>query len=399
MKHHIPWLSLSSPTPVLQLRHPSRSMSRRSLCFSRVRLLIPMGGLLLTDSVLCGQTEPAAVRSEQAAVARSAVPPADPAEAKWAGLQQANESARRAPATERAARLAVADQAKAFYGEHAGHPNAARARSMEILALVDVAESGDRTVADRLQAAVQALRENPALAQAERARGVAAFEFTQAMRSASTREERMAVAETVGRALMAEFPGEPQGPQALVAVMNAAPTAEAIRLARELAASAAPEAFRRLAELLLARQDLPGRRLADLLGREGEQAMAKLPAGEPVIVYSWATWGPGSIELGRMIQARRFAAVGICLDEEVETAQQQAHAAGLGGELLYDPAGSSGALAARFAFSAPGQIYLVDAAGIVRDVRGGEQLEAKLAEHGFRTRPIPAPEPFDPSRR
>jgi hypothetical protein len=133
------------------------------------------------------------------------------------------------------------------------------------------------------------------------------------------------------------------------------------------------------------------------MGEAGGSLLAELPPGLPLVVYSWATWGPGSIEFGRMIQARRFSAIGVCLDENTEEAATVAHQAGLGGKLAYDAKGLSGSLAERLKFSTAGQIYLVDAAGVIRDVRGGEDLEIKLTALDFRTPVInPTPEQLRP---
>ncbi len=286
----------------------------------------------------------------------------------------------------------VADQAKAFYTANPTHAAAGEARNVEIFSLIQAVEDGDGTVSDRLAQAAAQLRANPAIPVATRARGVAANEFTQAARGAANEDARRQAIATVARNLMREFPTEPQGYEALWALARSAAREQAVALSAELAASNAPQSIRQAAQLLLDRQTLVNRSLAEILGPDGTSLLAKLPAGTPVAIYSWATWGPGSLDLGRMIQARRFAAIAVCIDENVAEATKQSAAAGLGGVPVYDTKGLAGTLASRLKFGASGQLYLVDAAGIIRDVRGAEDLESKLNVLGFRTPEILPPQ-------
>ena len=93
-----------------------------------------------------------------------------------------------------------------------------------------------------------------------------------------------------------------------------------------------------------------------------------------------------------MIQARRFAALGVCLDEDTTTAGKTEHQLGLGGQQIYDPKGLQGTVATRLKISAAGQIYFVDREGVIRDVRGGTDFESKLSAFAFQT-PVLNPTP------
>jgi hypothetical protein len=225
-----------------------------------------------------------------------------------------------------------------------------------------------------------------------RAQAAAAYDFTHTLHGVADQAERKKSTESVARKLLQEFPGEPQAYQALLAVAKASDQPKSEQLTRELiAAQTAPDEVKASAQVILDRFGLMGQSLVAVLADDKEGVGAVLPAKQPVILYSWATWGPGSIELGRMIQARRFAAVGVCLDEDTKQAVKTANALGLGGKHFYDPDGWRGKLATRLKFSTAGQIYLVDADGIIRDVRGGDDLEAKLKALGFSTPPLVVP--------
>jgi len=302
-----------------------------------------------------------------------------------------------ARATRIAGNRSVADKARQFYTVHSGDAQASEARNIEIFSLIGALEEGDATVSGRLEQAVSALRSDPQISTQIRAQGAAAFEFTRGLREVRGLEARMDTTERVARSLIREFPAEAPGYEALWAVAKSRPLEESVKLARELLTTEAPPALKTGAQTLLDRYALTGRPLASALDESGLKVLAKFPEGLPLIVYSWASWGPGSLELGRMIQARRFVALGVCLDEDTAQAGRMAHSLGLGGEHIYDENGLQGPVVARLKFSTAGQIYLVDEAGVIRDVRGGEDFESKLAALGFRTPPInPTPEQLRP---
>lgn len=319
------------------------------------------------------------------------------ADLAWAALktEQANaaqlrvqgradaESIRQAKQTRAGSQKQLADAARKFFTDNPGHEAAAEARTVEIFSLIQAVEDGDDAMTGRLDAATDELRRQTGLPVKERARGVAAHDFAQALRGVATMDGKMIETERVARSLLKDFPSEPQGYEALWAVGRASPGEKADTIARELVDSVAPVELRQSAQLWLARSGLVGRSLAGVLGANKDAAFGQMRAGVPMIIYSWAAWGPQSIELGRMLQARRFAAIGVCLDQDVGAARALASAETLGTEQIYDPAGLKGATAAVLKFSTAGQVYLVDETGIIRDVRGGENMERKLKALGI----------------
>jgi hypothetical protein len=336
-----------------------------------------------------------------------ALPAPTPVDQAWEALLQAKKdaeqsseplpveaAARQQARARRAAQdLSIADQAKAFYTANPDYYWAAEARRLEILSLIQAEQSGEAAAGGRLAQAVASLRTDRKLPARIRAHGAAAYEFTRAVRGQPSEAARQDALEKTARTLIQEFPAETPGYEALLALSKAAEPAKAEALARELAAADVPAPIRTSAQTLLDRYALVGRRFAEILPASANELKTSLPEGQPIIVYSWATWGPGSIELGRMIQARRFAALGICLDDDLDAARRLQHEAGLGGQHVYDEKGRAGEIATPLRFSTAGQIYLVDAQGVIRDVRGGQDLEAKLAALGFQTPAINPPSP------
>lgn len=301
------------------------------------------------------------------------------------------------PVAERVSRnMTLADEARDFYTNHPQDARAAEARSLEILALISAREDGDKGATARLQSAVSALRGGDFSPQAK-SRGVAAYEFTEALRGAKDMRQRMDITTGVARAMIQEFPDAGEGYEALWAVARAEEGKAAADLARELLGARAPERIRQAAGNLIERQELPGQALASVLGEDHAEVLAALPTDEPVVVYAWSAQAPGSIALGQMLQARRFAAIGICLDEAVDESAKVAHQAGMGGRLLYDKQGSQGDVASRLSLDLPGQIYLTDSKGVIQEINGAD-LEAKFSRLGFVTRPLTPPAPYNPAR-
>lgn len=303
-----------------------------------------------------------------------------------------NANERAGALTRRAERHAItAGKAKDFFENYPDHPSAGEARCLEINSLLAVEADGGAGNPARLKKAVADLRSDPKASGEVKARGVSAFEYSRALQGTKSEAERRTAVKTTARMLVAEFPSEEPGYRALLAMARIAPAEETDALAREIVGSTAvPSEVKASAQILIERAALIGRPLAEVLGSAGTEVMAKISPNTAMIVYSWATWAPSSLELGAMIFDRQLPAMGICLDEDVAAAQSLHRIGGFGGVLIYDSAGRNGALAQALRFDVPGHVYVVDAAGVIRDVRGGESLESKLTKHGVKST-IPKP--------
>jgi hypothetical protein len=282
----------------------------------------------------------------------------------------------------------LADQAQAFYTAHPGDHRSGEARNIEIFALIEAREAGDTTMDGRLQGAVAQLRQNPSLPDATKVRGVAADKFTRAVRGIQEFDEQMPALVRAAREIIAEFPRQPQGYQAMLAVSQGCEDALAAELTTELLSSAAPEQIKAAAQEQVQLLALLGRKLDAF---PGLAKLAAIHAGEPVLIYAWSMEHPGSLEVGRMVQARRFAAIAINMDEAGEDAMAVQHREGLGGEQIFADNAHWEALVSLLHLEAPGHIYLCDSNHEIVEVRAAQRLEAKLARWGFETKPLAQP--------
>jgi hypothetical protein len=280
----------------------------------------------------------------------------------------------------------TADRAKDFYTQHPAHAKAAEARLVEVRALVAANQTGDASVDGRLTSLVQSSRRDPSIAAAIRVQLVSAYAFPKAMRNGKDRIGRLEEAAKVARSLAVEFPDQPQGAESLVNIAAASDEATARSLAGEVLAMPAPLAIKQSAQTLLSRLDLVGKPIAaEFDGADLATAKAKLASGSPTIIYTWATWSPGSLRLAAELKKLNVAArvVGLNLDEDTATAEVLAGKEGLIGEMIYDKRGREGALAQRLKIRSAPQVILVDAQGIIRDVRGEADLAKKLQSLGL----------------
>ncbi len=303
-------------------------------------------------------------------------------------LNSAPGSAQRQAALEKRAqrKLGFADKARAFYLKHPEYYWAHEAHFLEVLALIDAAEDGNNSASNRLRGAIATLKGDKAAPDEVLAKAIAAYKFhliTHPTNGEKSTNERTEI-EAAAKELITEFPYQPEGYQALWALCRFASIAESQRIAETLYSESTLPYYQENAKRILNRNALIGKDIRKDLGLPAEIVDA-LPTANPVIIYSWGTQGENSLELGRMLQARRFDAVGICLDTNIELAESVQKSNNLGGEHLFDEKGYNSSLAESLGFTTSGQIYLTDKEGIIRDVQGGVDLESKLNELGFET--------------
>lgn len=299
----------------------------------------------------------------------------------------ADPASRKAARDKQAAKFAMlADQAKDFYSKTPDHAHAHEARKFEVLALVQAAQAGDTAMEGRLETTAAIFRANMNIPAAIRVQGAGAVDFAREMRKAKGKAGRIDAAERVARGLIAEFPTQPQGYESLLTLAGIFDNAKAGTVARELLASAAPDAIKTGAQVVLDRLALIGQSLSAVLEEAGVGKGKWAKAGQASVVFSWATWSPGSVALGQMLAKRNIGkanVIAVNLDEDTVAAAKLEQSANLPGKSLYDERGLAGAVASRLKLTTAPQVYLVDSAGIIRDVRGGDDLEAKLTQYGL----------------
>lgn len=285
--------------------------------------------------------------------------------------------------------LRKADLARAFYVEHGEHPVAIQARKVEAIFLIDAVTGGRGDVRGRMQSAVTEFREDDRVPPSERVVVAGTYEFRTAGAQSKTAADVSAEYKKIARALMREFPDQHQGHTSLLTEASRQEPGEARELANEVLASpAAPSEVKRQARRLVDRLELVGQPIegkidAALLASPGQEGWRK---NRPGLVYFWATWSRESLALGELLAARNIAQVnilGVCLDENAEAAARIAEERKLPGRLVYVANGTDGDLAVKLGADRAPLLYLVNAAGRFTDVRGLDDLGAKLEQLGL----------------
>ena len=330
----------------------------------------------------------AQVAASEATSARKIPVQSDPdGEAAWAQLVENLGPSNQGSTTSAAGTLAKADRTRTFYQSHKNNTHVDEARKLEALFLLDAVAEGDAASAPRMQAAVQALRGDASLPASQRAIVVGTYEFQMARERIHSEADMFREYGLVARRLMKEFPDQPQGYVSLLTQSTQREPRVARAMAQEVADSSGPASARTQAKRLVNRLDLLGQPVdvpfAETLT---SGANAQWQKGKPGIIYFWATWSPGSINLGEMLARRNLAGanvIGVCLDVDLASAQSFASGHKLPGRLVYIPRGLEGDLSERLgAFEAP-TVYFTEGSGVFTDVRGLENVEAKLASFGL----------------
>lgn len=298
-------------------------------------------------------------------------------------------AARKAALAEHAARFAAAaDRAKEFYAKFPDHAHAEDAKAQEVQALINATRTGDATVEGRLNATVEALRVDKSVSNKIKAQVVGSHAFSQMMRGKKTKAERLEAIENVARNLAADFPDQPQGFESLmtVALANDDET-KARKIATELLNSPSPAAVKENARALLGRMDLVGKPIAaELDGADAKKAKGAAKTGRITVIYTWASWSPGSLDLAAKLKQRGLSnanVVGLNLDDDPKAAEALAQKLALLGTMVYDERGRDGALAQRLKVKSAPQVIIVDAQGVIRDVRAEMDLEKALSQLGL----------------
>lgn len=320
-----------------------------------------------------------------------------PAETEWKNLEKAADNLNRenagaaqqpgakASASERAAKATrLADQAKDFYSKNPGHPKALEARSMEAHQLIEAVDfGGDDTVRKRMEVTVDKMRKDQTVPVQMRVVIAGAHDFSTSIRQCTKTEQVTLALEKVARGLMAEFPDQPQGYESLLTVARERDEPQAKALARELLRSSASAFVKEGAQTLLDQFALIGRDLGGVLKQAGAKAMQ---SGKPTVIYSWAGWSPNSLTLAAFLSSKNLTGINLIavnLDQDVAAAKKIAGDRSLPGLMNFDPLGPKGPLAAALKFNGAPQVYVTDAQGVIRDVRGLDNLDQKLQQLGL----------------
>lgn len=283
--------------------------------------------------------------------------------------------------------LQIADKAKAFRMEFPNHAKATDARALEIDGLMAAVKVGDAAIENRLDLAAGELRADESLPTSLRARVTGNYLFSRAVRKNKTQADRIAAIEQTARDLIREYPGEPQGYESLLNVALGGDDEKYRTLLFALWQSSAPLAVKYRVRTRLDRHFLRGEKLSLLLADVGESKLSEgLMPNRPTIIYAWATGNEASLVMAEVIRLRGLEnvnVIGLCLDQNVGVARQEAKQAKLPGTLYYDERGRGGALATRLKIDEAPAVILVEADGYLFNTRGEHEFAAKLTQLGL----------------
>lgn len=255
---------------------------------------------------------------------------------------------------------------------------------LEALALFQAAFLGDETQKSRRETIVAELRSSESIPPGKRAELVALMgnlEVSQQL--GESIEKRISDHEKVTRAVLAEFPEYTAGYESLFGLAMSRSEAAAVEVASEILEMPAPEPLQERAWFLLNRHSMIGHPILDYVAGldEIEKAVTSYE-GSPIIVYSWASWHSGSVEMARAIVDQAppgTGLIGVNLDTQVGSARNAVASEGLSNVQLYDPDGPQGRIARALSLNEAPVAILVDREGIVTSVSAHRSLSSAFA--------------------
>lgn len=404
LRHTLPMKLTDPPAAIVRFNTPKVLEVPRRPVAQAHRLLVLAAALasalpIQLDAQTVTPTAPPA--GGQSAPAIAVTPAAFSADAEWAALKNAVRQNRLTPAApasggkslplssaQQAARhLDEANQLRDFRARYPLHPAAKESKQLEAVALAFAALKGDTSQDLRRTGLVDELRGDPKLPATQRYEAVAwSKQVALARQKPATKAALLAAHESIGRDLVREFPAVSTGYASLLGVARDSDPTRGRALAQDLQGmSGAPPALRAEATELLVRLDLIGKPLAPLFTGTGAAVPATRTGAKVIVLYTWAGNHKASLVLaGRLAQGAPgwVQFVGICLDQDTARARQTAEQEKLPGTHYYEAQGSAGALARALHMQHPSMVFLVDAGGVIRDVRGDNGFLQRIAPFG-----------------
>ena len=283
---------------------------------------------------------------------------------------------------------ALADLARDFYTRFPGDVNVSRASVTEIEALKLATHYGatnrlaDLDVRER---SVLANTNAPEDLRYELRMDVLSRELEAAALKGGDMKVEL---EKVGRALLKEFPNGPEGYEILLDLAENADLLKMHELGELMAKSGGPAELTDLGKGLLRQLEAVGKPLAiEFKAADGREVNLTTLSNKVVLVDFWATWCPGCVQLSPQVKKlydqlheKGFDAVGINFDDDTNQVQRFISKEGLPWPQYLGGRGSQNRFGREYAINSIPAVWLVDRKGIVRDIHGTTDLEAKVAK-------------------
>ena len=282
---------------------------------------------------------------------------------------------------------ALADRERDFYTRFPDDPNAPRTRTTEIQALQMAVHFGATNRLGDLN-----LRESAVIADTN-----APVELRYELRidqlgreqqaSSASGEDKRAEMEKVGRALVKEFPNGPMGYELLLNVTAGSDLLKMHELAELMANSGGPPELTGFGKSLLNQLDVIGKPLPiEFTMADGSQINSTTLSNKVVLVDFWAAWCPicvqampGLKQLYDQYHTNGLEIVGINFDDDTNQAQQFIKEQDMPWPQYFGGFGPDNKYDREYGEALP-YVWLVDKKGIVRDIHGRVDLEAKIAK-------------------
>lgn len=243
----------------------------------------------------------------------------------------------------------------------------------EATSLLNAVLLGDYSKEPRALALVAALRSNSQIPPKRRIEAIVRAELVRQRPLMADAAKLAAAREQSARDLIAEFPGEIEGYELFLRVVENEPDpAKATKLAQELLALAAPKAVREAAAMLMDRNDLIGKSLAPIVRKAiGSENPVVAAEGKRVILYTWASWSPGSyasaIRISENIEKKTIL-IGLNVDHDTTAARAIVDREGLPGLQMFDERGLDSPLVRALRLSSTLVVIETDADGVIKNI-------------------------------
>jgi thiol-disulfide isomerase/thioredoxin len=346
-----------------------------------VALLLTLGAAKAADS----GSNPAADKAWERLTADSH-PPQPPA--AWRSDRPSEEEIAKFKESEGQRLAKAADQAKDFVARYPKDARVDEARSKEYELLSMAVQLGNTNALTQLESVEEAKLKDPRTSEDERFH-IRAMAVNR--RATSKLPEGLPAAlaelEKGARALVKDFPKQPDAYQMLLEVASNSPAEKARQVAKDISDNAAaPEQAKGMAQALLKKLDRVGKpvdiKFASVDGRPVD--LAKL-RGKVVLIDFWATWcGPCVREVPNVratyqkLHPKGFEIVGISFDREKDQLTKFVQEQQMTWPQYFDGKQWENEFGKQFGIEAIPAMWLIDKKGNLRDLEGREDLADKV---------------------